>query len=726
MATTATVVTLTGRAWVREPDGSLLELHPGTLIAPDSEVVTAAGATVTLAIDGAAPITIGPDRSVTLTDELASPADPAAASIAPPARTDSERLLAALEAGEDPFGILEAAAAIAGEPGGEDGGGSFVRLLRILEPTTPLALAYPRPARGEEDVPRLNGVAEGSTGGPGDNAAPLPPAPPPPLNNPPVSRNAGNQMTEGRTYLLKTGDFNNPDGKTLTFDDPADSPADGWQAVIIDTLPASGTLKLDGTDILAGQSINKSDIDAGKLTYQAPTVPGDRSLGDNSQYAFTFRVQDDSGGNDTSVNPYTYTLTVDQFISGKNEHNTGAKALTGGAGDDVILGDAGGVHIVPQEGVSYNIALVLDVSTTMNETWGGGSETRLKTAQNALKNLMNELADHTGNVNVTLITFPAFDDAGTTQFDYQGFEFKNLTANDKTSFEATIDALVLHDGGTPYGYAFNQATDWFKDMATNSAYDGYENLTYFLTDGNANHGNNTTPEDDNARDTAFAHLTAISPKVYAIGIGSGVDKDNLDYYDTTNVVETKPGIVDLPGFAHGEDSYGGNAGIHDTSRWSKAGNGSLVKDGSGANARLRIVDNDSSDSPYTVTMHDAHKIYVTDGAHLKFDAITGNWNAADTFTWHLQKWDATANGGLGDWATVQSGTNTGNSIKTAVHGAGDYRFQFEVNDRSPGGGNARVDIGHIQRPIPDRDQTGRPARRADRCQRFHRTPARGR
>jgi len=89
MATSATVITIIGRAWLREPDGSLLELRPGTLVTSDSEVITAEGATVTLAVDGAAPITIGPDRVVALTDELSTPSDPAAAaiqteSIAPP------------------------------------------------------------------------------------------------------------------------------------------------------------------------------------------------------------------------------------------------------------------------------------------------------------------------------------------------------------------------------------------------------------------------------------------------------------------------------------------------------------------------------------------------------------------------------------------------------------------------------------------------------------------
>jgi len=155
------VTEISGRAWVRQPDGSLTELAPGSTVPAQSEVVTASGASVTLSIDGAAPITIGEDRSVAITDELATPIDPSEAVIQAN-MTDSDRLLAALESGDDPFNILEATAAIAGGPGGDDGGGSFVRLLRIFESTTPLDLAYPRPNRAEEDLTRLSGDGGGN------------------------------------------------------------------------------------------------------------------------------------------------------------------------------------------------------------------------------------------------------------------------------------------------------------------------------------------------------------------------------------------------------------------------------------------------------------------------------------------------------------------------------------------------------------------------------------
>jgi len=80
----ATVTAITGRVWVRQTDGALRELRPGDAVVPGSEIITAGGASVTLAVDGAAPITIGENRSVALTDDLINPADPAAAAITPP------------------------------------------------------------------------------------------------------------------------------------------------------------------------------------------------------------------------------------------------------------------------------------------------------------------------------------------------------------------------------------------------------------------------------------------------------------------------------------------------------------------------------------------------------------------------------------------------------------------------------------------------------------------
>ncbi|KFC49973.1 hypothetical protein DK37_23360 [Halomonas sp. SUBG004] len=72
---------------------------------------------------------------------------------------------------------------------------------------------------------------------------------------------------------------------------------------------------------------------------------------------------------------------------------------------------------------------------------------------------------------------------------------------------------------------------------------GYENLTFFLTDGDptfygANDqgpGNSTNADVLRASIDAYGSLVqASSTKVYGVGIGNGVNQDYLNFFDNTN------------------------------------------------------------------------------------------------------------------------------------------------------------------------------------------------
>ncbi|WP_081397608.1 retention module-containing protein, partial [Achromobacter xylosoxidans] len=166
----AVVNEITGRAWIRNSDGSLTELHQGSKVPAGSDIVTASGATVALQVENGMPIVIGEGRAVAVTEDMAGPlADPTEAAVAAPKGTDSDRLLAALQAGQDPFDVLDPTAATLTGGSGDDGGGSFVRLARILETTSPLDLAYPNPGRGADTIDRASSGAGGDGGGAGDN-----------------------------------------------------------------------------------------------------------------------------------------------------------------------------------------------------------------------------------------------------------------------------------------------------------------------------------------------------------------------------------------------------------------------------------------------------------------------------------------------------------------------------------------------------------------------------
>ncbi len=125
------------------------------------------------------------------------------------------------------------------------------------------------------------------------------------VNDAPVAADTTVTTLEDTAVTLSTATFG--------FTDPIDaanaSGANVLASVIIDTLPASGTLTLDGVAITAGQVISAADIAAGKLVY----TPGSNANGAGVAN-LTFRVQDSggvaNGGIDTSVTANTVTFDV--------------------------------------------------------------------------------------------------------------------------------------------------------------------------------------------------------------------------------------------------------------------------------------------------------------------------------------------------------------------------------------------------------------------------------
>ncbi|MEQ5778366.1 VCBS domain-containing protein, partial [Thalassospira sp. NFXS8] len=114
-------------------------------------------------------------------------------------------------------------------------------------------------------------------------------------NDPPVGGDQTVTTKEDTGYALKEADFHysQPGGET-----------DSFKAVRIDTLPASGTLTLNGTAVTAGQVIALGDISDGKLVY----TPAENVNGDGVA-SFTFSVQDSRDGFDTSPNTITVNVT---------------------------------------------------------------------------------------------------------------------------------------------------------------------------------------------------------------------------------------------------------------------------------------------------------------------------------------------------------------------------------------------------------------------------------
>jgi trimeric autotransporter adhesin len=121
------------------------------------------------------------------------------------------------------------------------------------------------------------------------------------VNDAPAGANGSVMVLEDTDYVFTANDFH--------FSDPYDSPPNAFSAVKIVTLPAAGTLKLNGAPVSAGDFINVSDINQSHLTFRAaPNANG-------SSYAnFTFQVKDDggtsNGGVDLDPTPRTMTINV--------------------------------------------------------------------------------------------------------------------------------------------------------------------------------------------------------------------------------------------------------------------------------------------------------------------------------------------------------------------------------------------------------------------------------
>src|SRR5690625_1353361 len=159
---TTVVTTINGSAWIRNEDGTLTPIKEGDVITAGAEIVTGEGAELQLAPQQGNPFTVGESQELVLSEGMFDDRpDSSTNSVSPLGDLAAERVIAALDAGEDPFDELDPTAAVLA--GGADGAGgsSFTRLLSIIETTSPLALAYPKPAFNPEDPLHFFGGAAG-------------------------------------------------------------------------------------------------------------------------------------------------------------------------------------------------------------------------------------------------------------------------------------------------------------------------------------------------------------------------------------------------------------------------------------------------------------------------------------------------------------------------------------------------------------------------------------
>jgi len=388
-----------------------------------------------------------------------------------------------------------------------------------------------------------------------------------------------------------------------------------------DTPPNSDAYAFTGADPHDGSAavgaVQAHDVDGDALSYQITGGNGDGAysidaatgeirvdgskvddlFGKEQTDTLTVQVSDGKGGTDTAT--VDIHLVGDKLVAGTNDQNV----LAGNVGNDILLGDPGGADITVRPGQNYNIALVVDTSTSMGEDsgetktvngwyqdsrgrWQNGPHeepvSRMDLVKEALKNLATQLEGHDGKVNVALISFGSDATDVTPNHGQSSYVFKDLDAAKLAALIDRIDDLSA-DGWTNYEDAFKETGDWFQSLPSDA---GYKNLTFFLTDGNPTTSNNGPWGDRNSFGTEASDVTqalddftrvAGYGEVHAIGIGAGINENILQFFDNTD--DTGPKSVRVDG----------------TWVTSDAGQVEIVNDADGLNAALQGGGPDSID-----------------------------------------------------------------------------------------------------------------------------------
>ncbi|SFM59553.1 VWA domain-containing protein, partial [Halopseudomonas yangmingensis] len=270
-------------------------------------------------------------------------------------------------------------------------------------------------------------------------------------------------------------------------------------------------------------------------------LPADQTL--------SFNVQIVDADLDAVDQDFTVDITSpisDQLMVGSSIDDT----FNGGRGNDVLIGDILGSQSVetPQ---NYNIALMVDVSASMNDPSGTSGLSRFALMKQALNTLVQDLAQHGGTVNVQLIPFGT--NVGTVA---------TYTLDSAASVNALMVAIndLTLSTWTNYEAALRAAKTWFDSQSPVTP--DFQNKALFLTDGNPtyhlnNNGNPVRGSGGGSSGTNAANMNnaleamndlvgaGYDVSVSAIGIGTNVNQNYLRFFDNTSVTGT--GAVNIGG-----------------------------------------------------------------------------------------------------------------------------------------------------------------------------------
>ncbi|WP_368643300.1 retention module-containing protein [Castellaniella ginsengisoli] len=332
MATDTVLIShVTGKAWMRASDGTMIALHEGMRVPVNAHILTDEGASVTLQANGVPPVIVGQNTDMLVTEDLAAAQpQPADNAVTPPADPIADQVLAALDAGQDPFAILDPTAAVL--TGGGGGGAAFTRLTSVVETTSPLGLAYPRPGVETPEFIQLGGLAAAA-----DDTVPAGPTLDIPDRNDEPGGEQGDPFVIPGTFDINEADTTVGVEGVFNFSAPA-----GLAALVFNFAGETGTAGGDAAPAADSLTVTLAELVA--------ATPGAPIVIDTDRGVLTL----------TSYNPATGAVSYHYVSDGWQDH-------AGAAVDSFIgqyLPDSVNVTVIDSLGRSVTSEIVAAITDT--------------------------------------------------------------------------------------------------------------------------------------------------------------------------------------------------------------------------------------------------------------------------------------------------------------------------------------------------------------------------
>ncbi|TNC82859.1 MAG: hypothetical protein C9356_03045 [Oleiphilus sp.] len=379
-----------------------------------------------------------------------------------------------------------------------------------------------------------------------------------------VSDQAGNAAEQASTSFSNVASASDD---TAVVHESALESGSGQTETLFDTQDESSQNAGEGVNVATGNLISNDSGASSVASIDGNTPDGSGLITVTGAYGELVV--------DASTGDYTYTLTsaADNSAAADDASILESFTYTNDVGvssdlnitiiDDAPIAESNTVEVPQSDMQSYNLMLMLDISTSMTNPGidgvvyspDGSSATRLEIAKQSLKALGQEYFQQSTDVEIKVGVFAdgSYILNGGTAF------------TDFASFEAAVDAITDAAGdpnvsdGTNYESALNTMSANF-DVDTSGA-----NVSYFLSDGEISRGST-----DLAADTTWVNFAAANDiDSFATGIGTGLTNfSDLNYIHnvdadgdgTTDNALVVPDLSKLDGvlLATVPESFGGS------------------------------------------------------------------------------------------------------------------------------------------------------------------------